>query len=352
AAGRVFAVSSLEDQIAVISANSWTLERLVQFEEGAQPVDIAVADPDTAYVTRATTGALLRLDLRDGSFAEVLDLSVFADTDGNPDLGCMAIHEGRLFVQIRRKTSSGFATPPYLAVVDLATEQLVDVDPATPGTQAIALQGTAPKGGMQILAETRQLAVLAAGIMRDEGGIELVDLDALASEGLIVDEAVDETGTDLLSFLFTRPDSGFFNAKTDIAQSSHLSRFSASQGVDPKQLNGALGYYVTVMAYDHLTDAFFLPEGGVYGDGIRVFDAEDGGQLTPSILPTNGEPTSVAIVCDGIESCVEPLCAVPGACPGIPVLPAWARTALPALLLAASGLALLGNRFAPARPPR
>ena len=109
------------------------------------------------------------------------------------------------------------------------------------------------------------------------------------------------------------------------------------------QLNGALDYDVSVMVYDHQTDTFFLPEGGIYGDGVRVFDADDGTQLTKTIVPTNGDPTGVVIVCDGIESCVEPLCAAPGACEAIPAMPAWARAALPALMIAAAGL-VLANR--------
>jgi hypothetical protein len=337
--GKVFAVSGHEDQIAVVAADTWTLERLVRFGSGERPVDIAVADPDTAYVTRAATGQLLRLDLSDGSMWDVLDLSVFADADGNPDLGWMAIHEGRLFVQIRRAGTAGFVPPAYLAVVDLATEQLIDVDPDTPGVQAIELEGTAARRNMQILLETRQLAVMASGGYLDEGGIELIDLDALESEGLVVDEAVDETGTDLLSFLFTRPDRGYFNAMTDIILSSHLVAFSVSQGVDTTQLNGALDYDVATMVYDHHTDTFFLPEGGIYGDGIRVFDADDGAQLTKTILPTNGDPTGVVIVCNGIERCPEPLCAAPGACRPIPAMSAWACVALSGLMTAVVGLA-------------
>ena len=342
--GKIFAVSGVEDQIAVVAADTWTLERLVTFREGERPIDIAVADADIAYVTRGATGRLLRLNLKNGSKRDVLDLSVFADGDGNPDLGWMAAHEGRLFVQIRRVGVAGFVPPAYLAVVDLATERLIDVDPDTPGVQAIELQGTAARRSMQVLLETRQLAVMASGGYLDEGGIELVDLDRLRSVGLVVDEAVDETGTDLLSFLFTRPDRGYFNAMTDIILSSHLVAFSARYGVDTFQLNGALDYDVSVMVYDHQTDTFFLPEGGIYGDGVRVFDADDGTQLTKTILPTNGEPTGVVIVCDGIESCIEPLCAAPGACGPIPAMPAWAQAVLPALMVAAVGLVLTIRR--------
>ncbi len=318
AGGRVFAISNANCEISIVVSDTWTVERVITFTEGGRPIDLAVADADTAYITRDASSKLLKLDLSDGSTQEVIDLSIFADADGNPDLGWMTVHEGRLFVQIRRINLGAFIPPAYIAVIDLAGEQILDTDPFTPGIQAIELQGTAAKRTMQVIEETRKLGVLASGGNLDEGGIELIDLDTLRSEGLVVQEAIEETGTDLESFLFTRPDRGYFNAKTDIVLSSHLTPFSVADGVNLIPLHTALFYEVEKMVYDHDTDTFFMPEGGSYGDGIRIFDADDGTLLTPDPVPTNGTPTDVVILCDEIDGCVEPLCPVPGTCSEIP----------------------------------
>lgn len=318
-AGYVFAISRAHAQISVVRAADWTLVRVLDISSGGRPVDLAVTDAATAYITRDGSGSLLKLDLATGVTSEVVDLSGFADPDGNPDLGWMAVHEGRLFVQIRRVHDGLFVPPALIAVVDPVGEQVLDVDPVQPGIQAIALQGLAPKQNMQVIPETRRLAVLAAGGYNDDGGIELVDLDALASAGLVVDEATDPTGTDLESFVFTRPERGYLNLKTDIVLSSHLHAFSAAHGVGGTQLNGALLYEVEKMIYEGTTDVFFLPEGGTHGDGIRVFDAGDGSLVLPDPVPTNGSPTGLAMVCDGTDGCPEPLCSAPGACAAVPV---------------------------------
>ncbi len=317
AGGRVFAISSANHEISIISSACWRVERVIRFAQGIRPIDIAMTDADTAYITCDSSSKLIKLDLSNGSRQESVDLSRFADADGNPDLGWMSVHEGRLFVQVRRINLGAFVPPAYLAVIDLASEQILDTDNNTPGIQAIELQGMAAKRTMQVIEETRRLGVLSSGGNLDDGGIELINLDTLRSEGLVVNEATEETGTDLESFLFTRPDRGFFNAMTDIVLSSHLTPFSVADGVNPIQLNGAIDYEVEKMVYDHKTDTFFMPEGGYYGDGIRIFDGDDGKLISPDLKPTdngtllptatNGTPTDVVLLCDEPGGCVEPL---------------------------------------------
>jgi len=145
ARGTLHAVSRAEGSISAINPDSWTVTRTYQLGPASQPEDIAVVSAEVAYVTRAAATHLLRLDLSSGAATEVVDLSGFADPDGVPDLGMMAAFDGRLFVQVRRLASGLAPVPPaLLAVVDVATEELVDVDPNSPGTQAIELAGTAP----------------------------------------------------------------------------------------------------------------------------------------------------------------------------------------------------------------
>jgi len=160
AAGRAYVVSRSAGTITAVDPDTWAVLQVYPLGAGSEPLDIAVVSAQRAYVSRAGATHLLRLDLLTGATAEVVDLSMFADADGVPDLSMMAVDQGRLLVQIRRVNSSapgGFALPAYLAVVDIASEQLIDVDPAAPGTQAIELEGTAPKHKMQIVPQTRRL---------------------------------------------------------------------------------------------------------------------------------------------------------------------------------------------------
>jgi hypothetical protein len=183
--------------------------------------------------------------------ADSVDLSLFADADGRPELGAMFRDGDRLFVQIRRfneEGPGGFAPPMYLAVIDLRTETLIDVDPDTPGVQAITLQGTSPKHRMQVVPGTRMLFVSATGGFFDQGGIEAIDLDALGSRGLVIRESDGLTGADLGPFVMVDADRGFLVYSTDLDLSSHLQPFSLTKGVDPgRNLHVSVGYAVPAL---------------------------------------------------------------------------------------------------------
>jgi hypothetical protein len=180
--GRVYAVSAFDGTVRVVDPR--TGAPLREFDLGdAAPQDIAVVTSSVAYVSTASSGQLLRLDLATGAVRPSVDLTPLADADGNPDLGMMELDGSRLLVQPRRIPQAGpgaFEPPAQIGVVDLVREELVDVDPGTPGIQGIALEGTAPKFKMQVMRVPHQLFVSATGGFFDEGGIELVDLDTPA----------------------------------------------------------------------------------------------------------------------------------------------------------------------------
>jgi hypothetical protein len=228
-----------------------------------------------------------------------VDLGSFADADGNPDLGTMAMYGGRLFVQVRRLNSeapAGMQGPFYLAVVDPARQRLVDVDSEAPGVQAIPLQGTSPKHRMQVLAKPRKLFVSATGGFFDAGGLEAIDLRTLRSEGLIVREADGTTGADLGPFLMTAPDRGFVVYSTDLDLSSHLKRFTISGGVEPGlELFVTVGYAVPALALDPKQDNLFVPDGAFGRQGIWVLRASTGQILSSSPVPTDGMPSDLLL---------------------------------------------------------
>jgi hypothetical protein len=293
---------------------------------------------DRAYVTRRDSAQLLRLDLETAATLEVLDLGGFDHPAGIVQIGMMAAHADRLLVQVAIFDAGAAPTAlpaAYLAVVDVASEQLVDVDPATPGIQAIELVGTPAKHKMQIDEAARDLFVSASGTFFDEGGLERVDLETLQSTGLVVAEADGNVAADLGSFVLVRPDRGYLVFSTDLLPSSHLHDFTLADGAIPiPEYHTAVDYRVPTMVHETSTDTFFLPEGGNGGDGVHVFDASSGQRLTDRILATNGTPTDVVLLCE------ESGCGVcgPQGCRGLPAVSDWGLVAL-ALLLAAGGAA-------------
>jgi hypothetical protein len=296
----LWAVSRAAGTLTEVDLATWSVARTIDLGAGSLPLDVAFSGAGRAYVSREGATTLLRIDLASGATAEVVDLGLFADADGVPDLGTLAVHEGRLFVQVLRLSAQGPAPstpPPMLAVVDLATEALVDVDPVTPGVQAIALAGRPPRMRMQVVPATRRLYLSATGGFFDEGGIEEVDLDALRSTGLVVREADGQVGADLGAFVLVSPTRGFLVFSTDFALSSHPSTFTLSGEVQPvPDLYVVLNWFAPALAHAPRARAVFFPEAGWVPGGLQVFDAATGARLTGAPIPLGGPPTDLELV--------------------------------------------------------
>jgi hypothetical protein len=287
--------------LAVHDLRSAKRKKRFDLDASTLPQDLVVLGPRLAYVSRERATHLLRIDPKNGRRSEVVDLSGFADADGNPDLGNLLVHDGRLYVQIRRHDDQGaFAPPAMIAVVDLATESLVDADPARGGVQAIELAGTSPKMGMQVIGDPPKLFVSATGGFFDDGGIERIDVATLASEGLVIAEDDGEVGADLGAFVMTSESEGFLVFSTDLLLSSHLKPFSLAGGVEPgPEWIVSLDWFAPALAYDPETALLYYPHndtGGAPGTGVHVFDAVGGERLTDVAAPAPGPPSDLLLV--------------------------------------------------------
>jgi len=319
ALGRLWALSRADGTLREIDPPTGAPLREWNLGAGSEPLDVAVVSPELAWVTLATSGVVQRLDPATGIVTAGPDLSDLADPDGNPDLGTMALHEGRLFVQVRRRHDFDFqfVRPAQIAVLDATTGERIDVDPVVPGTQTIELRGTAPKLKMQIVESTRSLWVSATGADFDDGGLERVDLDSYETE-LVLREADGATGSDLGAFVFTSSDEGFLTFTTDLTLSSHLLHFDLVRGVTGSELNVVVEYFVPALVHDPQTNTLYFPRGGSGKTGVEVHDATSGALLSAANL-TDGSSTDLVLTCEG-------------RCERIPVFPEpWLGIALAAL---------------------
>ncbi len=332
--GRLYAVSRLAGTVTVIDPLAWRVEESHFLGPGSFPLDIAVAG-DVAYLTTEGEARLLRLDLTSGAVGVSVDFSPLADSDGLPDLGTMIIDRDRLLVQVRRLNGDlleFFQRPAYIAVVDLASETLVDVDPVTPGIQGIALRGTAPFFRMQIGPRPRRLFVSASMNTHNlDAGIEMIDLDSLQSLGIVAAENDPPSNVccDMAPFVMVSRERGYFTVSTDSTLSSHLHFFDIDGGIDPADLYTSVGYEVPNLVHDRATDHLFLPTLEEPVPGFHVFDAATGRRLSAPIVATPGQITDLVGVC-----CAPAL---------VPASSRWSLAAL-ALLAAIAGLAQIGRR--------
>ncbi len=296
---RLFVVSPGTDTITQVHPRTLQVERVFKLPPGSEPLDIAVVGQRRAYVTRRHAARLLRIDLITEAQTESVDLSSFADGDGVPDLNMMERDGRRLFVQIRRLNTGGmgfFEPPAMIAVVDLRTEEIVDVDPATPEVEAIALEGTPPKMKMQVEPRSRQLFVGATGGFFDAGGLEVIDLRTLRTRGLVLREEDGQIGADLGAFVMIDGDSGFLVFSTDLLLSSHLKPFTISGGVEPgPEMHVSLDYFMPSLVLDRRNQLLLVPDGGFASSGIHVFDAVTRTRLTKSPAATSGPPSDLVL---------------------------------------------------------
>ncbi len=320
---RIYVVNRLfADNIQVIDPEAG-FETVLEFSVGAgsNPQDIAFADDDKAYVSRYESVWLYEVDPSTGSITDSIDLSVFADADGLPEMGRMALYGGRLFVQIQRIDRSTWTPllPSYLAVVDVATNALIDVDPSAPGVQGIPLRASNPNGAMLLDEETGTIYVGETGsYLVLDGGIEKIAAVSLVSEGWVVTEAT--LGGDLGGFTLSGS-RGYAVVSSDWFYTTRLVSF----GVFTGSMTGThytTDGYVPDVEWDTATAHVFLADRKITQPGVHVFDAATGTKLTASPRNTGLPPADLVVY----------------------------RTVQAGVDVAEGGEALLGGRFAWAEP--
>ena len=299
--GRHYVVDQFAGTIQVIDAG--TLDTILTFSVGSSsaPHDILVVAPTRAYVTRYGDMLLYEVDPQTGSVNDTIDLSGFADADGIPDMSMMALDGNRLFVQLQRIDyfETGLpVTPSFLAVIDIRTNALIDVDPVSPGTQGIVLTGTVPSFKMQVETVRRRLYVSCPATRLDvSGGVEEVDLDSLSTLGFVVTEERFEA--DLGGFVMTSPDDGFVVGHTDIIQSNHVTYFHRDPDVpDQGEIYSTLGFHQDWIEWDAATRQVFYPDPASTPPGIQVFDADTATQISPGPIATSLLPTDLVVARD------------------------------------------------------
>jgi len=156
------------------------------------PQALAVAEDGRGYLTLFGAPELQIFDLAGPAPAKLgaIDLSPLADADGNPEAGVAIACGSYLVVGIQRLVDYVPVDHSYLVVLDRDSQQIVDLDPATPGPQGIQLAGAFPR---QIRVDPRDpsghtLLVLTGGLERvhlpSAARTWAIDQDRLAAVGL------------------------------------------------------------------------------------------------------------------------------------------------------------------------
>jgi len=298
--GRLYVVNRLFcDNIQVIDAE--TFETIIEFSVGAgrNPHDIVVIDPNRAYVSCYDSHLLLEVNPSTGAILDEIDLAGFADADGLPEMDGMIRVGDRLYVQIQRLDRDLYwnpVPPSYLAVIDIATNSVVDVDPDTGGTQGIVLTGLNPQ--WQMTAETRhdtgpRIYVAEVGSWGQlDGGIDVVELDgSVSATGFVTTEA--ELGGDILGFALTPYGFGYALVQPDWS-TSLLVRFDLATGEKLEDVYSTDA--IADIEIDPASFQLFVAERTITAPGVHVFDSRTGEKLTDTPINTGLPPVDLVVV--------------------------------------------------------
>ncbi len=185
----VFVIGRLGyDNVTILDADNLSAV-LGQYSigNGSNPQDLLVRDHGWALVSRFDSPNLLVLNPLTGETLGTVDLSPFADGDGNPEATLLARVGDRILVVCQRLDRGtpwmDPAGPGCVVVLDAEGGGIVDVDPSTPDPDPFWLPAANPTGAALV---GGNLYLTCTGTWSDAEDGALVWLDPLTGEATVV----------------------------------------------------------------------------------------------------------------------------------------------------------------------
>jgi hypothetical protein len=261
---------------------------------GSNPHDIAFAEATKAYVTLYERSELLivnpnaRPDCSDFVRGSV-DLSAVADADGLPDMDQMAVVGDRLYVAAQRLDINTVLRLPAdngaIAVVDIATDRLIDTIELTGKNPFAATKGLTLRDGALYIAQAGFFGVM-------DGGIERIDLATGQAQGFFITEQ--DLGGDITDFAIVSDRLGY-------AVLSRADFTNVLVSFDP-QTRAVIATLLTTPGFTlfdlELNDRgeLFLADRDRRRNGLRIFRAADGAPLTDQPLDVGLTPFELVFI--------------------------------------------------------
>ena len=159
----------------------------------SNPYDMIFVDETKAYVLRYGTSIAWIVNPSAATEAEFkigeLDLSVYADADGVPEMSAGVIVNGNLYITLQRLENYAVTQDAYVAIFDVNTDLEVDANIAGDTLKGIPLQTRNP-GNIVYEAVSNAIYVQGSGSFWPEeftGGVEKIDVVSLTTT-VIVDD--------------------------------------------------------------------------------------------------------------------------------------------------------------------
>lgn len=252
---------------------------------GTNPHDIAFVSEEKAYISLYERTQLLIVNPVTGDSLGTVDLSTFADADGLPETSQLVIYGDRLFAACHRLDRESWPWEPtefsVIVVVDVTTDLLVDVDPNNERSQGIVMAGKNPSGAA-LRGSKWYLSAVNTYTDLTDGGIEVIDLANLRSEGVVLDEAT--VGGNPGSLVMISASDGYA-VVTDREFKNTVKRLNLATQSVSRELDGLSGGFVPGLGI--FDNRLYVLDKGSPADlaaaGVKVYDANTGALLAGPI---------------------------------------------------------------------
>lgn len=295
---KVYVINRLGQDNVIVLDRSDLKTPLTQYStgNGSNPHDMAFVSEEKAYISRYERTQVLIVNPVTGDSLGVVDLSSFADADGLPEISHLALYGNYLFAACQRlDRDNGFVPTDVsvIAVVDVLTDQVVDVDANTAGVQGIAMASKNPAGAVQRGNKWFLSAVNTFDDLTD-GGIEVIDLASLRSDGVVLGEMA--LGGNLSSLAMVSDDEGYV-VVLDASFVNVVKRFGLGMQSVSAGLSGLSGGFVPSLGV--FGGRLYVLDQGSFVDptsaGVKVYDVRTD-QLVAGPISTGLPPASIAFV--------------------------------------------------------
>ena len=296
--GKVYILNRLgQDNVIVLDGDDLQTP-LTQYStgNGTNPHDIAFVSEEKAYISLYERTQLLIVNPVTGDSRGTVDLSTFADADGLPEISQLVINGDRLFAACHRlDRENGWVPTEFsaIAVVDVSTDLLVDVEPDKEGVQGISMAGKNPSGAA-LRGSKWYLSAVNTYTDLTDGGIEVIDLANLRSEGVVLDEAT--VGGNPGSLVMISASDGYA-VVTDREFKNTVKRLNLATQSVSRELDGLSGGFVPGLGI--FDNRLYVLDQGSPADpasaGVRVYDV-DSDDLLAGPIDTGLPPSSIAFL--------------------------------------------------------
>jgi FlgD Ig-like domain len=297
--GRLYVLNRyLADNLQVLDASTYATLQQFSLGNGANPSDIVVVSPTKAYVSLYGTSYLQIVNPDAGTLGPTINLSAFADADGLPEADRMARFGRWLFVALQRLDRNGGFVPTdtsLVAVIDTETDQVVDVNPALPGVQAIVLPVVNPVTPFAWDPVARRFHLGCVGFFGAlDGGVAMIDPEQFAAVGLSATEAA--LGGDL-GDLEWHTSTHAYAIVSDASFNTLLIAWNPTTGLKTGTVSNPGGFSLPDCALNDRGE-LYVCNNGFTSPGVYVYSSATDAQIAG---PLNvGLPPAV-VVFDGLD---------------------------------------------------